>query len=146
LTGEEEKAKAGSNLYPFRKWPLTEDKAERYWTPDRAWDTQAFGYAYPETAGGKAGDQVRNEFARKYGWSRRLDVNQDFGPPPADMLPLDLSKAQVFDYQSDDSPGDIWKPLIPPSFQNRTEEEVLVAVTTASKISQEWYIDVVVER
>ncbi|KAM5523936.1 Tyrosinase 5 [Fusarium oxysporum f. sp. phaseoli] len=146
LKDDEEKAKAGLPLYPFRKWPLTEDKAERYWTPDRAWKTQAFGYVYPETVGEKARDQVRDEFARKYGWSRRLDVNQDFGAPPADMLPLDLSKAQVFDYQSDDSPPEFFIPLIPPSLQKRTEQEMLAAATPTSKISQEWYIDVVVER
>ncbi|KAF4334818.1 tyrosinase precursor (monophenol monooxygenase) [Fusarium beomiforme] len=146
LTDEDEKVLGSGSLHPFRKWPLTEDKAERYWTPDRAWDTADFGYVYPETAGGKTGEQVRDEFARRYGWSRRLDVNQEFGAPPEDMQPLDVSKAQVFNYKAGVSPGDILKPLIPPQSKKRSEQEVLSAAAPSSKFSQEWYIDVVVER
>lgn len=136
----------GSNLLPFRKWPLVDNKADRYWTPDRAWDTADFGYAYPETAGGKTGDQVRDEFARRYGWSRRLDVNQEFGTPPDDMQPLEVSEAQVFRYESGVPSGDLLKNLTPPRLQSRSEQDVLAARTPSSKFSQEWYIDVIVER
>ncbi|KPM45160.1 hypothetical protein AK830_g1416 [Neonectria ditissima] len=143
---EESKALGGSNLLPFRKWPLVDDKADRYWTPDRAWDTTDFGYAYPETAGGKTGDQVRDEFARRYGWSRRLDVNQEFGTAPEDMQPLKVSEAQVFQYTSGVPSGDLLKDLTPSRLHSRTEQDVLAAAAPSSKFSQEWYIDVVVER
>ncbi|KAF9772953.1 hypothetical protein IL306_009291 [Fusarium sp. DS 682] len=148
LKGEKNQALRSSPLLPFRKWPFEPEKADRYWTPDLARYTTTFGYTYPETAGGKTEDQVRDEFARKYGWSRRLDVNQEFGIPPKDMLPLDTKNAQVFQYPpgfpSEDE--DLFKPLVPPQLPSRSEQDVLAASAPSSKFSQEWYIDVVVER
>ncbi|KAJ4248373.1 hypothetical protein NW762_012703 [Fusarium torreyae] len=135
-----------SNLLPFRKWPLVEEKADRYWTPNRAWDTTELGYVYPETAGGKVGKQVRNAFAESYGWSRRLDVNQEFGTPPKEMQPLNVAEAQVFQYTSGIPSRDLLRHLAPPRLQSRSEQDALAATTPSSKFSQEWYIDVVVER
>ncbi|KAF5983153.1 tyrosinase precursor (monophenol monooxygenase) [Fusarium bulbicola] len=145
LAGAEFQALGGASLHPFRKWPIKPAKEDRYWTSDSAKYTDTFGYNYSETAGGRKGDQVRNEFTRKYGWSRRLDVNEDIGVPPEDMQPLDVSKAQVFLGLPSE---DLFRPLIPPSIRPSKEQNVLAASTPSSKFSQEWYIDVdvVVER
>ncbi|KAH7178750.1 common central domain of tyrosinase-domain-containing protein [Fusarium sp. MPI-SDFR-AT-0072] len=143
LKGAENQALGGASLHPFRKWPIEPANADRYWTSDLARYTATLGYTYAETAGGKKGDQVRHEFTRKYGWSRRLDVNQDFGVPPEDMLPLDVSKAQVFLGLPSEN---LFRPLIPLPIKPRSEQNVLAASTPSSKFSQEWYIDVVVER
>ncbi|CVL09423.1 related to tyrosinase precursor (monophenol monooxygenase) [Fusarium proliferatum] len=143
LKGAEFQALGGASLHPFRKWPIKPAKEDRYWTSDSARYTETLGYIYAETAGGRKGDQVRNEFRRKYGWSRRLDVNEDIGVPPEDMLPLDVSKAQVFFGLPSE---DLFRPLIPPPIQPIKEQNVMAASTPSSKFSQEWYIDVVVER
>ncbi|KAF5681684.1 tyrosinase precursor (monophenol monooxygenase) [Fusarium circinatum] len=143
LAGAEFQALGDASLHPFRKWPIKPAKEDRYWTSDSAKYTDAFGYTYSETAGGRKGDQVRNEFTRKYGWSRRLDVNEDIGVPPEDMQPLDVSKAQVFHGLPS---KDLFRPLIPPSIQPSKEQIFLAASTPSSEFSQEWYIDVVVER
>ncbi|KAF5633637.1 Tyrosinase [Fusarium tjaetaba] len=143
LPGAEHQALGGASLHPFRKWPIKPAKEDRYWTSDSAKHTDTLGYTYAETAGGKKGDQVRNEFTRKYGWSRRLLASDVIGVPPKDMMPLGVSKAQVFRGLPSD---DLFTPLIPPSIQPRTEQKVLATSTPSSKFSQEWYIDVVVER
>jgi hypothetical protein len=59
------------------------------------------------------------------------------------MMPLDVSKAQVFLGLPSD---DLFKPLIPPPIQPRAEQKILVPSTSPTQFSQEWYIDVVVER
>ncbi|EWG47520.1 hypothetical protein FVEG_07596 [Fusarium verticillioides 7600] len=143
LPGAEFQALGGASLHPFRKWPIKPAKEDRYWTSDSAKHTDTLGYTYAETAGGKKGDQVRNEFTRKYGWSRRLLANEEIGVPPKDMMPLDVSKAQVFFGLPSD---DLFTPLIPPPIQPRAEQKVLAASTSSTHFSQEWYIDVVVER
>ncbi|KAF5562416.1 Tyrosinase [Fusarium napiforme] len=75
----EYQALGGASLHPFRKWPIKLAKEDRYWTSDSAKHTDTLRYTYAETAGGKRGDQVRNEFTRKYRWSRRLLANEDIG-------------------------------------------------------------------
>lgn len=96
-----QRALADDVLLPFRKYPLTKDKKTRYWTSNQARDPEVLGYTYPDIADKKKSvDQLRTDFAAKYGWSRRLTPFQHFGQPPADMQPLDLSKAQVYQYTS----------------------------------------------
>lgn len=96
-----QRALADDILLPFRKDPLTTDKKSRYWTSNQARDPEVLGYTYPDIADKKKSvDQLRTDFAAKYGWSRRLTPFQHFGQPPADMQPLDLSKAQVYQYTS----------------------------------------------
>ncbi|KXJ86569.1 hypothetical protein Micbo1qcDRAFT_208983 [Microdochium bolleyi] len=143
---ESEKGMGDSNLLPFRKWPKVDDPKSRYWTPNRARDTKAFGYTYPDTADGQSGEQIRDDFAQRYGWSRRLDVNQDFGPVPEDMQPLEVSKAQVFQYTSGVPSKDLFKHLSPPRPSPKRVQAAAAATAPSSKVSQEWYIDVVVER
>lgn len=60
-------------MLPFRKNPLTTDKNTRYWTADGSRDLKLFGYTYPDIADAtKSAEQLRADFAAKYGWSRRL--------------------------------------------------------------------------
>ncbi|KAF5588390.1 tyrosinase precursor (monophenol monooxygenase) [Fusarium pseudocircinatum] len=132
LKGAENQALGGASLHPFRKWPIKPAKEDRYWTSDSARYTDRLGYTYAETADGNKGDQVRNEFTRKYGWSRRLLANEDIGVPPEDMMPLDVSKAQVFLGLPSD---DLFTPLIPPPIQPRTQQKVLAASTPSSEMA-----------
>jgi len=123
-----------------------EDEGNRFWTPNLARDTKAFGYEYADTAGKQARKEVRREFAHKYGWSTERGVNQPIGRPPEDMLPLDICKAQVFQYTSGDDVGKLLKPLVPPLAQDIVEPIGQESTESASTVSQEWYIDLVVER
>lgn len=60
-------------LLPFRRYPLSTDKKARYWTSDLSKDPKVFGYTYPDIADDtKSVEQLRDAFAAKYGWSRRL--------------------------------------------------------------------------
>lgn len=104
---------ADAALLPFRKAPLTADPKTRYWTSNQARDPQILGYTYTDIADkAKSADQLRADFAAKYGWSRRLTPFQQFGSPPADMLPLDLSKAQAYQYTSGVPSASRFRPLV----------------------------------
>lgn len=143
LKSDKEQKLAGEPLYPFRRAAKTVDEKDRYWTPDRARDTRTFGYEYADTAGKNSRKEVREGFARKYGWSTRRGVNQPLQRPPKEMLPLDVCKAQVFQYTAGDGMGKLLKPLIPPLAD---EPSVQGSTGDAPTMFQEWYIDLVVER
>ncbi|KAG8355486.1 hypothetical protein FVEN_g6792 [Fusarium venenatum] len=135
------------NLVPFRKWPLVDktDANNRYWNSDRARYTTDLGYTYPELAKGQTGDAVRKDFARKYEWSRRTTAELGFGTPPDDMLPLQVGKAQVFQYLDGIPSGDLLKhPGFP--MQRMQQQTVMAAMTSTPQYADDWYIDVVVER
>lgn len=107
-------ALADDDLLPFRKYPLSFsiDQTSRYWTSNEAKDTEVLGYTYPDIADKKkSADQLRADFAAKYGWSRRLTPFQHFGTPPANMQPLDLGKAQLYQYTSAVPSASRFKPL-----------------------------------
>lgn len=107
-----QRALAEDNLLPFRRYPLSTDKRSRYWTSNQAQDYEVLGYTYPDIADKKkSADQLRADFAAKYGWSRRLTPFQHFGTPPADMQPLDLGKAQVYQYTSAVPSASRFRPL-----------------------------------
>lgn len=107
---------ADSSTLPFRRAPLTTDPEKRYWTCNQARGLDVFGYTYPDVAdASKSPEQLRADFAARYGWSRRLTPFQSFGAPPADMLPLDLSKAQVYQYTSGSPAGNRFRPVVPVS-------------------------------
>ncbi|KAH6664723.1 hypothetical protein B0J14DRAFT_706472 [Halenospora varia] len=86
-----------SDLLPFRSKKV-QNKSE-YWNSRASKDCKSFGYTYPDVEGFTSSDQVKAAFREKYVWSRRT-VNQPFGDPPANMKPLNLSHAQVFQYQA----------------------------------------------
>lgn len=116
-----QRALADGNLLPFRraaaalKPTTTSDGKPRYWTPNQARDPEALGYTYPDVAdkSSKSADQLRADFAARYGWSRRLTPFQRFGAPPADMLPLELSAAQVYQYTSGVSSASRFRTSVP---------------------------------
>ncbi|KAH7311251.1 hypothetical protein B0I35DRAFT_481241 [Stachybotrys elegans] len=136
-----------NNLTPFRKWPMVDkaDAENRYWTSDQARHTTDFGYTYPELADGQTGDTVRKDFARKYEWSQRTSADRVFGTPPDDMQPLRVEKAQVFQYTSGAPSGDLLRhPGFPMDMMQ--QQTVMTAVKSTPQYSDDWYIDVVVER
>ena len=142
----DQKLKGSDPLLPFRKFPLNTDPKERYWSSDLAYDIEKFGYSYPDLIGKKNAEQIRNDFAANYGWSRRLEPYQPFGKPTEDMLPLDLSQAQAFNGLPTPVSG-----ILPPVISHRVEAQVPLSikpteVPTDNKVSNEWYIDDVVER
>lgn len=149
-----QRALADDTLLPFRKYPLSTDKKSRYWTSNQARDPEILGYTYPDIADKKkSADQLRADFAAKYGWSRRLTPFQHFGNPPPDMQPLDLGKAQVYQYTSGVSSASRFKTLaavekelprtqmlakvastVPPQgAQGQAQPQIALAQTEASK-------------
>lgn len=138
-----QRALADDTLLPFRKYPLSTDNKSRYWTSNEARDTEVFGYTYPDIADKKtkSADQLRADFAAKYGWSRRLTPFQHFGTPPADMQPLDLGKAQVYQYTSGVPSASLFRPLFTatvgvkddlPKTQQQLQQQSLANVASAS--------------
>ncbi|OBS26116.1 hypothetical protein FPOA_00059 [Fusarium poae] len=135
------------SLKPFRKWPLVDksDAENRYWNSDQARYTTDLGYTYPELANGQTGDKVRQDFARKYEWSRRTTAELFFGTPPDDMQPLQVGDAQVFQYTCGVPSGDLLKiPDFPVHMMQ--QQTVMTAMTSTPQYADDWYIDVVVER
>ena len=131
-------------LVPFRKYPLVSDPKKRFWTSDLARKTEDFGYEYADLYGkDQSVEQIRETFAKNYGWSRRLTPFQHFGKPPPEMEPLDLSEAQVFQYTSSAKSATQFRRLHPRAEIQPMRQETLAAKPT---VSHEWYIDDVVER
>jgi hypothetical protein len=81
-----------ANLLPFR----TVKSPEKFWSSRGSKSTQDFGYTYPDLVGNAS--QVETAFKNHYSWSVRTASHPTIGTPPADMTPLDLSQAQVFQY------------------------------------------------
>lgn len=135
-------------MFPFRKEPLKDkNDNERYWNSDQARSTETFGYTYPDIENGKSPEEVREGFANRYRWSRRLSPSDNFELPPKDMEPLDLRQAQVYQYPTGN-------PLISKiaytadwEFE-QIPESVTAAVQAVSEpgVSKEWFIDVAVEQ
>lgn len=106
-----QKEQEASNLLPFRASEETpEDKGkpsgkqENFWTSagektgrhsSRYCDT--FGYTYADIQYTDK-DKVKKEFGKKYEWSSYRFHKTITGPPDG-MEPLDVSKAQVFQYR-----------------------------------------------
>lgn len=89
----DEKATEKADLLPFRV--AKDASGQTFWNSTTSRYLEAFGYTYPDIVG--SAEQVRAKFKEHYEWSVRT-VRKPYGQPPADMLPLDLSKAQVYQY------------------------------------------------
>ena len=87
-------------------------------------------------------EQVRSDFAQQYTWSRKLGPGEGIGSPPKGMVPLPVEKAQVFQYLPE---LELAKYLKKVGRRDDTKPKT-AAVSSKLKASQEWYIDVVVER
>ena len=83
-----------ANLLPFR----TSKNPDKFWNSQGSKGTQQFGYTYQDLVG--SASQVENAFNTHYAWSVRTATHPTIGTPPADMTPLDVSHAQVFQYTS----------------------------------------------
>ena len=141
----EERVKATKALLPFRKYPLVTDPEKRFWSSNLAKEIEVLGYTYPELSNKQSAEQIRESFAKNYGWSRRLTPFQHFGSPTPEMEPLDLSNAQVYQYTSSVESASQFVRLTPRA--EIQQVQLSQQTTTAeAKVSEEWYIDSVVER
>ncbi|KAG5799174.1 hypothetical protein H9Q69_001806 [Fusarium xylarioides] len=137
--------KAQLALTPFRKSFPKDGEKQQYWDSDLSRETKDFGYTYPDTAKGQTGDTVRKEFREKYEWSRRTTAKPVFGTPPDDMKPIQVGEAQVFQFTSDTSSGDLFKsPGVP--LHEMQQQTVMAAMSSNPQYADDWYIDIVVER
>ena len=90
--------KGGTELYPFRS--EKSGTASKFWTSDLSRYIKDFGYSYPDFDGMSTPEALKQDFARRYRWS----ANENNGLimiPPKDMMPIDVSQAQVFQPSDD---------------------------------------------
>lgn len=143
---------------PFRKAPIesTQDKDDpakwEFWTPDAARTTEQFGYSYPDVDPSKYKDpeDIRDAFAARYGWNRRLEPWQKVGDVPEDMKPLNVeSEAQCFRFENGLDGGILpQKPMAEISSIRTTSQAAKDAYFARPKtyVSREYFIDTVVEK
>jgi hypothetical protein len=84
-------------LLPFRH------PEGQFWTSDRSYSTEAFGYTYPGM--GSDPEKVQKDFKDLYSWARRLvNSSSNAAKPPASMEPLNLDESPIFDGIKDYTP------------------------------------------
>ena len=124
-----------TNQLPFR----TSKSPEQFWTARGSRTTDAFGYTYPDLAGGAG--QVKSTFRNHYSWSVRTAAQPKFGEPPADMAPLDISKAQVFQFTTGSTVASAFHTLLAAPIKQVPElvesAKAIVSKETAAKPSKE---------
>lgn len=147
---------------PFRRAPNASSKDAndrwQFWTCDSARSTDVFGYRYPDTDPFeyRNANQVRQAFADRYSWARRMEPWQKIGDPPAEMQPLKLlgeGGAQCYQYKSAPPSFDAIAPLelstevastMVKTFSQTARDKFLAR--PKPKVAYEWFIDTVVER
>jgi hypothetical protein len=98
------------DLLPFYKMRC--ELGPIYYDSDWARDTESFGYTYPDLDGLRNPRTIWSEVYHRYIWSIRSASSSRFSTPPSDMRPLNLNKAQVFQYSGSNSRGAV-EPLDP---------------------------------
>lgn len=69
----------------------------QFWNHNQVGDTSVFGNDYTEARG--SADQVKARFKSMYAWSvRSTQPDRQFKTPPAEMMPLPIQIAQVYQY------------------------------------------------
>ena len=139
------------------------------WTSEDAADTKSFGYTYPDIL--ESSEKTKQRFRSRHGWSiRPQPTPKDWKPvPPEEMLPLDLSHAQVYfkhlEYLRPNPPqiDNIAKPALRavqtplmkrsdgPSVDGILESVVAGDSTSGHSVAtsrkrREWFVDDAVER
>lgn len=94
--GKPLKAENEKDLLPFYK--LKCELGPIFYDSDWARDTESFGYTYPDLEGSRDPRAIWRGVYHKYIWSIRSAPSSRFSPPPSDMKPINLNKAQVFQY------------------------------------------------
>ena len=84
------------DLLPFYK--TKNEMGAIFYDSDWARDTESFGYTYPDLDGLRNPREIWSRVYHRYIWSIRTATSSKFTPPPSDMKPLNLTKAQVFQY------------------------------------------------
>ncbi len=69
-----------------------------WWTCNTSRSPNTFGYSYADVDI----PNPQQNFNNKYGWSIRWNKGDAFGKCPSDMLPFNLTKAQVFQFSQSD--------------------------------------------
>ena len=149
---------ASQPLLPFIS-PKGQD-AEGFWTSNSSRKTSNFGYTYEDVLD-KPTETLSN-FQEKYKWSLRPQYGHvDWYPvPPPSMVPLNLSRAQVYrgllEYVPPKPPpfhiGGREKPTplqvarAQTSTQEVTGASIKDAGTTTEQKVREWYVDDAVNR
>jgi tyrosinase len=90
------KPESEKDLLPFYKFQC--ELGRLFYDSDWARDTESFGYTYPDLDGLHSPRTVWREVYNRYIWSIRIAPSSKFSKPPSDMMPLDLNKAQVFQF------------------------------------------------
>ena len=87
-------------LWPFRAQPGNADA--NFWDSDAARQAVSMGYNYPDVSGSPSVEGLKQDFARRYRWSENDSNGIPMNCPP-DMLPVDVTSAQVFKKPDSDS-------------------------------------------
>lgn len=157
------------DLLPFYKYMY--DLGPIYYDSDWARDTEKLGYTYPDLDRMGSTRAIWSGVYYRYIWSVRRTSSRRFSKPPSDMMPLNLNRAQVFQYPesySRSSANDssrhgttriIYKRVVSSDF------EIITTTRTTEQLAQqdngylpaadnpidpyfnrEWYIDNIVKR
>ena len=146
-----DKGLADQDLLPFRK-PQNGNSKHKCWTSNDAASTLAFGYTYEELSDGKIGADAWKIINDLYQWSVPLTDAGRFGPIPAKMKPLDLSKSEFFQtpVEAPKIHGALLshiEPITTQHVQKVLQPERQIATSTSEpEFSREWYIDDEVQR
>ncbi|KAI9894687.1 MAG: hypothetical protein M1814_002043 [Vezdaea aestivalis] len=133
----------------FRPFRTYGDGTNGWYNSDSSRYTESFGYYYADQR--KATPiAVKNHLKKQYEWSRRL-WGVDYGSPPASMMPRDLTKCQIFqydEYKGDESVEYFKSQLFDPALEPLTPVDQLKRKPLAETgvFSREWYIDNKVNR
>lgn len=151
LKAEKDQQLADKSLLPFRQHK--QPSGDIFWTPNEVRDWTKFGYTYPDLEGDKSPEAIRKRFYEMYAWSRRLIPGDIVGihlQCPEEMSPLDVSKAQVFQFDEGSAEEYLFEGLGPKhdpvAYAKRLNIPYQTSRSLDSKYSIEWYIDDVVER
>lgn len=119
-----------NSLLPFR---ASKDASGQtiFWNSIGSTTTDGFGYTYPDV-GGNA-QQVKDAFVARYTWQVRTATQPNYGTPPAGMQPLDLSTAQVYQFQQGSPTSTITSAVLSaPTIANKAVTAVKKPVTTST--------------
>lgn len=155
------------DLLPFYKFIC--DLGPIYYDSDWARDTERLGYTYPDLDGLASPRAIWSGVYNRYIWSVRRSSSSRFSRPPSDMMPLNLNRAQVFQYADPNSRSPTKDPYRPESTRiiyRRvvSSDSKTTTIVTEQRVVQEngylpatendidpyfdreWYIDNVVKR
>ncbi|KIW32469.1 uncharacterized protein PV07_04014 [Cladophialophora immunda] len=94
--GQRLKPENEKDLLPFYKFIC--ELGPIYYDSDWCRDIESFGYTYPDLDRLRDPKVIWSRVYHRYIWSIRSASSRRFSTPPSDMMPLNLNRAQVFQY------------------------------------------------